>query len=311
MSTAITKSQEKQANLKSLLQKALPSLQGIASQRLDPEKLMRIALGATSRNQTLLDCTPTSFLAALMAAASVGLEPETPLQHAYLVPRKNRHTGTMEATFLPSYKGLILLAVRSGDVAACWARIVYENEQFDVSYGLEETLEHQPIFEDDERGKVRAAYAVVKLKDGTLKFEVMTVKEIDDIRARSSAADTGPWTTDWEQMALKTVLKRVLKTVPTENEKLARAIEVDSEADRGGAPLADVLPLMAVNTDQAPSRAEALKRDLKRRKAEAQTTAPAPAPAGDEADDIRREEAEVARREQASLFEREPGSDDQ
>jgi recombination protein RecT len=224
---------EKQTKLKSLLMRAIPSLKGIVSQRLDPERLCRVFLAATSRRPELLDCTPNSFLNSLMQAASVGLEPETPLGHAYLIPYRNKHTGEMEAVFQISYKGLILIATRSGPVASVTACAVYEKEHFKVMRGTDEKIEHEPIFYEEERGELIAVYAVVTQKNGCKKFDVMTCREIESIRQRAaSARSKSPWDTDWEEMAKKTVFRRVLKTIPIENEKLASM--VNDPPDGGG-----------------------------------------------------------------------------
>lgn len=322
--------QEKQANLKSMLMKALPSVTGIASKRLDPEKLLRIALVAASRNQKLLDCSPNSILSALMQAASIGLEPETPLQHAYLIPRKNKHTQTLEANFQPSYKGLILVASRGGDMQAVWARVVYEGEYFDVRYGSDEKLEHVPNFSEQDRDGVKCVYACVKMKSGFVKFDVMNVEEIERIHKRASAAIGGassPWDTDWEEMAKKTVIRRLLKTVPTENEKLAEALEADERATapdddrpsrgrgRGDGEGADVLLISdaleegsTAGAAREQTRAEktaATLRERKKKDAEgaaattsAETPAVAPgAPPVDEQEQIRRQEREEAERD--------------
>lgn len=350
-STALERNKTKQKDLKAMLMAALPSVQGIASKRLDPEKLLRIALVAASRNQRLLDCTPNSILSSLMQAASVGLEPETPLQHAYLIPRKNKHTQTLEATFMPSYKGLILIASRGGDIQAVWARVVYEGEYFDVRYGTDERLEHVPNFSEQDRDAVKCVYACVKMKSGFVKFDVMNVEDIERVRARGSAAAggaTSPWDTDWEQMAAKTVIKRLLKTVPTENEKLAEALEADDDAsganertsmrgrDHGGG--ADVIPIMTTALEEGEAagavreqtRADKTAATLKERKAKKDatevqaTTAPAapasaatpaasgpPAtPAMDEAREIERQEREESRRERERETGRLPGMDD-
>lgn len=348
--TALERNKAKQKDLKGLLMAALPSVQGIASKRLDPEKLLRIALVAASRNQRLLDCTPQSILSSLMQAASVGLEPETPLQHAYLIPRKNKHTGTIEATFLPSYRGLIVLATRGGEIASIWSRVVYEGEYFDARYGTDERLEHVPNFSEQDRDGVKCVYACAKLKSGVVKFEVMTVGQIERIRERASAGGReSPWDTDWEEMARKTTIRRLCKTLPTDNEQLALAIEADEHAtededrprgrgrDHGGG--ADVIPIMttaleegeaagAVREQTRADKTAATVRDRKAKKDATDvqaTTAPAAAPASaaspaasgppatpamDEAREIERQEREESRRERERETGRLPGMDD-
>lgn len=264
MTAALTVHKEA-PGLKALLMKALPSVAGIASERLDPERLMRVALVAASRNPKLAECTPHSILSSLMQAASVGLEPETPLGHAYLVPRKNNKTNVMEATFLPSYKGLQLLATRSGDLRAAWSRVVYEGERFEHEEGMTPRLVHVPNYDDENRGPVRLIYAIAQMKDGlTLPPVIMTRKQIEAVRARAQAIK-GPWETDWEEMGKKTVLRRLLKSIPTENEKLAKALEADS-GDRHD--FSDALEAIPEAPALPPaSKAEELKRELAEKKA--------------------------------------------
>jgi len=193
---------------KNQIAKALPSV-------MTPERFTRIALSAVSNNPKLAECTPNSFVAAMMNAAQLGLEPNTPLGQAYLIPFRNK--GVMECQFQIGYKGLIDLAYRGGDVKTIQAHIVYENDEFEFEYGLEPQLKHVPAKEN--RGKAVWAYAVFKLVNGGEGFEVMSM---EDIRAHakrySKAYNSGPWQTNFEEMAKKTIIKRVLKYAPMKTE---------------------------------------------------------------------------------------------
>ena len=101
--------------------KALPQV-------MTPERFKRIALSAVSNTPKLGNCTPQSFLGAMMNAAQLGLEPNTPLGQAYLIPFENRKKGITECQFQIGYKGLIDLAYRSGEVKMIDAQTVYEND---------------------------------------------------------------------------------------------------------------------------------------------------------------------------------------
>ena len=109
--------------------KALPSV-------LTPERFTRITLSALSTNAKLAETTPQSFLSAMMTAAQLGLEPNTPLGQAYLIPFWNGKNKCLECQFQLGYKGLIDLAYRSGEVSVIQAQIVYENDEFSYSFGL-------------------------------------------------------------------------------------------------------------------------------------------------------------------------------
>ena len=193
--------------------KALPSV-------MTPERFTRIAMTALSTNPKLQACTGESFLGALMQAAQLGLEPNTPLGQAYLIPYGS------QCQFQLGYKGLIELAHRSGEFKSIYAQTVYENDEFSFELGLDATLTHKPVL-GSSRGKPIAYYAVYKLVNGGYGFEVMSY---DDVMAHakqfSKSVNNGPWKTNFDEMAKKTVLKKVLKYAPIKTE-FARGIAQD------------------------------------------------------------------------------------
>lgn len=198
------------------IKKALPSV-------LTPERFTRITLSALSCNPKLGQCTPKSFLGAMMTAAQLGVEPNTPLGQAYLIPYKNH--GVLECQFQLGYKGMIDLAYRSGEVSTIQAHAVYANDEFDYELGLDPKLRHIPAKKD--RGDPVYFYAVFRTKDGGWGFDVMSVEEIRaHAQKYSKAYEKGPWRTNFEEMAKKTVLKRVLKYAPLKTE-FVRAISAD------------------------------------------------------------------------------------
>ena len=192
------------------IKKALPSV-------LTPERFTRIVLSALSTNPKLQETTPESFLGAMMTAAQLGMEPNTPLGQAYLLPYYNSKKRCLECQFQLGYKGLIDLAYRSGEVSTIQAHVVYEHDKFSYAYGLEPQLEHVPAMGD--RGSPTHVYAVFRTKDGGYSFGVMS---IDDVRRHaqrySKSFEDGPWHTNFEEMAKKTVLKRILKYAPLKSD---------------------------------------------------------------------------------------------
>lgn len=198
--------------------KALPSV-------MTPERFTRIALSAVSNNPQLANCSPKSFLSAMMNAAQLGLEPNTPLGQAYLIPFKNK--GVMECQFQIGTKGMTDLAYRSGEVKSIMAQVVYENDTFDFEFGLEPKLKHVPA--KSNRGKAIWYYAVFKLVNGGEGFEVMSKDDIiEHAKKYSKAYATGysPWSTNFDEMAKKTVIKKVLKYAPLKSD-FARAMSTD------------------------------------------------------------------------------------
>lgn len=199
------------------------------------DRLARVALTEVRRNPALARCDQHSFLGALMTCAQLGLDPGGPLGHAYLVPFENRKANRTEVQFIVGYRGMIDLARRSGQIMSIEARAVYEGDSFSVRFGLDSHLEHVPDFDSPNRtqvDKLRFVYAVAKLRDGGVQFEVMSRREIEAVRAQSKAGASGPWQTHYEAMALKTVVRRLFKYLPVSIE-LAQALEQDERADLG------------------------------------------------------------------------------
>lgn len=202
------------------IKKALPSV-------ITPERFTRMTLSAISTNRKLAECTPASFLGAMMSAAQLGLEPNTPLGQAYLIPYKNR--GVDEVQFQIGYKGLIDLAYRSGEVELVQAHIVYENDEFVCEYGLEPRLVHKPA--DKDRGKAVKVYAMFKTKSGGYGFDVMSMDDVcRHAEKYSQAYKSGfsPWKSNFEEMAKKTVLKRVLKYAPLKSDFVRAVVQDES-----------------------------------------------------------------------------------
>lgn len=192
------------------IKKALPSV-------ITPERFTRMVLSAISTNPKLSSCTPSSFLGAMMSAAQLGLEPNTPLGQAYILPYSNK--GTLEAQFQLGYKGLIDLAYRSGEVELVQAHIVYENDKFECEYGLEPKLTHIPA--DKDRGEAIKVYAMFKTKSGGYGFEVMSMEDVRNHAEKYSKAYStsfSPWKSNFEEMAKKTVLKKCLKYAPLKSD---------------------------------------------------------------------------------------------
>lgn len=223
--TQLVPAKTKTEQVRSLLEKAKPQIALALPRHLNADRMLRIAMTSVQRTPALLACNQVTLIGAIIQAAQLGLEPDGVLGHAYLVPYKD------SCQLIVGYKGLIDLARRSGQLSTIFARVVHAKDQFEYAYGLSERLEHQPST-TGEPGEIVAAYAVAKLKDGGQQFEVMSRREIDAIKDRSPAGKSGPWITDFPEMAKKTVLRRLCKMLPASVE-LARAVALDERADLG------------------------------------------------------------------------------
>lgn len=213
--------------IKSQLQAALPA------GGLTADRLLVVALNEIRRNPKLLDCTRESFVGALLLSAHLGLEVGGPLGHFYLVPFKNTKKNVSEITPILGYKGMIVLARRSGEISDISARAVFSNDVFEWQYGIEDRLVHRPAMLD--RGSIVAFYGVARFTNGGHQLLVMSKADVDRYRARSRAKDDGPWVSDYEPMGAKTVIRRMSAFLPLTTEA-AEAIAADEERELGLAP---------------------------------------------------------------------------
>lgn len=244
MSQQLPVIQQKVKDVRAFLEKAEVKKQFEAAlpQHLGVERLLRVTMTALRNNPALLDCTRESLFACVLGCATLGLEPEPFLGQAYLVPFKRKYQDRgqwrtkMECQLIPGYRGYIALARRTGEVQSVSVQAVYVNDHFRLSYGLNETLEHTPA--EGERGDFRGAYVVVRYKDGSHSFDYMNAADILKIAKRSKTYNqgedewSGPWGTDFEEMAKKTVIRRHFKVVPMSVE-MGKLTAADDMASMG------------------------------------------------------------------------------
>lgn len=221
-------------SLKAMLEHKQADLMRVAAQGLDMRKLIPIVISRVARRPELLECTPDSFYSALHLAAQIGLEPEGPHGHFYLIPRANKHRGgAKEAIPLIGYKGLCELARRSGQITRLDAHLIYEGETFAYDRGTGAISHPYRMDVDRTDAKIVGAYATAHLKDCAQPIVcVLTRAEIDARRRRSLARDGGPWVTDYAAMVRKTALRALLNggLVPLTRE-LATAVEAEIEEE--------------------------------------------------------------------------------
>jgi recombination protein RecT len=202
------------------------------------DRMARIALTECRKNPALMKCDPATLFGAVIQCAQLGLEPGGALGHAYLIPFENRKRGTMDAQFIIGYRGMLDLARRSGQIVSISAREVREKDKFAYRYGTDEFIEHVPA--GGERGELTHVYAVARLKDGGVQFEVLTRAEIERIRDASQGykmavkfnRTDSPWVTHFTEMAKKTAIRRLFKYLPVSIE-LQRAVALDEAGEEG------------------------------------------------------------------------------
>jgi recombination protein RecT len=224
--------------VKSFFEANKASMAAVLPRHVKADRMVRIALGALRTTPKLMQCTTESLMGAIMQCAQLGLEPNTPLGHAYLIPFKNNRQNRTDVQVIFGFRGLIDLARRSGQIESIAAHAVYECDEFDFSYGLTDHLSHKPAMTN--RGEIVAFYCVAKLQDGGHAFEVMSVEQVERIRDGSQNYQSAKrynkesvWDTHFEEMGRKTVVRRLFKYLPVSIE-MATATQMDEVAEAGG-----------------------------------------------------------------------------
>ena len=209
VNTGVDPYKKAQSYLKAMIPaitEALPKSKG-----MDAERLARMTLTTLKTNPKLLECSIESLLGAVLQSAQLGLEPNL-LGSCYFIPYK----GTV--SFQIGYKGLIDLVCRKGEVLSIVAQEVRSGDQFHYEFGRNETLRHIPARES-QRGEIEYFYAYANLKNGGFTFQVMHISEIEKIRDEHSISykfdkNNSIWVKHFSSMALKTVIKKLVKYLP-------------------------------------------------------------------------------------------------
>jgi len=201
----------------------MESIQGFFMEKANRERFVQSAVNAMVKTPMLAQCDKASFFGSLMQLAQFGLNPDG--RNAHLIPFRNNKRGIVECQLIIDYKGLVTLTLRCPRVSKVEAFEVCKGDTFRVVNG---EVQHEVDDPFGDRGEIIGYYAVCTFSDGVKKYEVMSKKEVDAVRARSRAASSGPWVTDYNEMAKKTVFKRLSKWLPVTPE-LTAAIQKDDE----------------------------------------------------------------------------------
>ena len=205
-----------------------PNIAAALPRHMSVDRMVNVIYVAALDNPKLLECEMSSLIRAAMHCAQLGLEPNTPMQHAFLVPFKEKKTGKVLCQVLIGYRGMIDLARRSKQIVSISAHEVRENDEFRYAYGLNEELYHVPA--DGERGEVKYYYAVARLVGGGHAFEVMTQQQVKEIMLKTqSGGRYGPWLDHPVEMGRKTPIRRLWKYIPTSIE-MGNAMALDDMA---------------------------------------------------------------------------------
>ncbi len=212
--------------LRDQIEKARPEIAKVLPKHMDLDRVIKGVRLAIAQNPQILECEPKTVLFAVMAAARIGLELNSPLQHAWLVPYKR------ECTLQIGYRGYQDLARRGGGVRDIQARLVFDGDKFRVQYGTEPRIDHEPGGETDP-AKLTHVYAVAFDHNGKqMGFDVLTEEDVERARKASRQPDGIMWKDHKGEAWRKTAVRRLAKYLPLSAD-MAAAIELDLRAETG------------------------------------------------------------------------------
>ncbi len=202
----------KSVTIKEFFEKGRANLMSALPKHINQERFWRVLLFAINTNPKLLDCTKDSLWMCGLASAQLGLEPG-PLGEVWLIPRMNKRKGVMEANFQTGYKGDLKLMRNTKEYDVIDAKVIYKNDYFEHEDGYEPKLVIKPA--EGDRGPAIKYAAWAKLKDGGRASVVWTKDQVTKFaKAKSQTFNDGPWQTDFDAMALKTVIIQLGKFLP-------------------------------------------------------------------------------------------------
>jgi recombination protein RecT len=225
----VVREEQPKDRVMALAKRLAPGIKDALPSHLDSKRMVRIVMTAMRTTPELLQCDQASFLGSVMSAAQLGLEPNTPLGHCWLVPYKK------QCQIILGYQGMIDIAMRSGKVKSIWAHVVRAGDDFYYELGDTPKLRHVPSEDADrEEREITHVYAVAKIDEHTKVSRVLSRAQVEKRRRRSQAAHKGPWVTDYEAMCCKTAVRALWQWVPKSAE-MAQAAAMDEAPEHGEA----------------------------------------------------------------------------
>ena len=257
MATATTpaKTQPKRDFAMMLSTDAAERIRAVLPPGINADRFVQTALSAYNRTPELQSCTPGSVIQSFIRAAEIGLMPNTAHGHAYLMVFNSKQkdgSWLKEAQLVIGYKGYVYMATKYGIFSAVDSRDVYARDHFEVIYDPEARMIHRPYMGDEDRGPLTHVYAYGRLKTGGVLFEVMSRRQVEEVRDATMKGDklNPTWRNWFTEMAKKTVLRRFLKDQPCDD-ALAKALEYDAEVDAAATVVNAVEPLSRTSRSDA------------------------------------------------------------
>lgn len=237
----------REQSVRELLARMKQEFAHVLPRHVSPERLARLAMTKMRRNPRLFECSDQSLAGAIMEAAQLGLDFSVP-NEAHLVPYYNKKLGGFECQFQQGYKGMVKLARQAAEfmgtpLATLYARPIHANDVYDRNYGTDQYLRHRTTKFGDDPGPLVGVYAYCKFRHGGEVFDDMTLAQLDEHRGRF-AKTSQFWDSDFEQMACKTVLKRLIWRYLDMSSVQAEAFSRDNARESGEpAPSGPILEL--------------------------------------------------------------------
>jgi recombination protein RecT len=214
-------------DMRELIEKNWPRIASVLPEHVSPERMLQLAISTINKNPKLAECDAASILSCFMTASSLGLEPNdvNGLGQCYIIPY-GRH-----ATFIAGYRGLYKLALNSGEIESVTVEAVYDGDEFEYQMGDDAKIVHKPSMTAVHSPETLVCvYCITRFSNGGIQRNVMTKSDIDKRRDASKGKNSGPWSSWYEEMAKKTVIRSASKTWPLSSEKselLQKAVASD------------------------------------------------------------------------------------
>jgi recombination protein RecT len=212
------------AKLSDELSVARPEIEKVLPAHVSADRFMRVVMTAVAQNPALRSADRASLLTSAIKAATDGLLPDG-REGAFVIFKskvKERGEGNRvverwvdKVQWMPMVAGILKKIRNSGKLISITANVVYQSDEF--RFWIDdagEHVQHQPASFALDRGGVIGAYAMSRTKDGGTYIEVMSLAQINQVRAVSRAANDGPWVNWFDEMARKTVVRRLAKRLP-------------------------------------------------------------------------------------------------
>lgn len=202
-----------------------PSVLDALPADLNKQRFVHNAIAAVNGSDQLQRMPQAKLVPPIMKGAMLGLDFFN--KEAFLVPYGQ------DVQFMPSYTGMVKLAKKYGHLKSCYAKVVRDGDEFqeEVVDGRD-TVSFKPVPFND--GAIVGAFAVATFEDGTSRVEVMSKRQLDDVKRMSKSQTGTAWKFFPDQMYLKSVVRRLCKniTLDFENPEQAAMFQGDPDMQR-------------------------------------------------------------------------------